>query len=400
MKKLAEELGMGLSELKKLRETHEGTFKTLVARVENMEAAMATKGINLPGSEPTAKKAFSIAKALRFITAPDKSDTDLRKECGFEIDVMREARKANEKTLNTLVGSAGGFFVPEQAIPDFIPLLRAGSVLRAAGARPLDGLVGSPVTIPGLSGGATIYWRGEGQPGTKSQQTALQKTLTPKLAMGVVPVTRELLLQGTPSVDAMITEDIAAAMALEVETQQVIGIGSSFKPLGIVNHTGLNSVNSVSNTATLTTLLDMMASVKAQNVQVTRGAFLMHSNVLNRILKQRVDGGGGAGTGDYVFKGVADIAQRIGYPIFEANYLRTNLGSGNKSEILFGNMPDAIVATWGGLILEASNEATDAAGNSAFMNHETWIKIGTMVDSLVRQPKAFAYCNDVTGDTI
>lgn len=393
-------VGEGLSAATSLLEKQGGDLAGLTNRLGVLEQAVQHRGVSLPGAENTAKKVFSLTKAIKFIASKNQGDSDLQKECAYEIDVMKEARKTAEKTMSTLVDSSGGYLVPEQAIPEIVPLLRAASVLTKAGVTRLDGLTGAPVPFRRQTGGATVYWRGEGQAGTKSELTFGKSELSPKHVIAVVPITKELLRMGNPSVDGLVQRDLVNALNLETETQFVLGSGSSSKPLGIVNTNGIGSV-SVAGTVSVEKLWDLAATVKALNVAVTKGGYLMHTNLISRIKKLRTDGGGGAGTGPFLFKSVKDIEDMLGFPIFEANYLRTNLGGGSTyTETLFAEFPEILIATWGGLVLEASDQASDAAGNSAFMQNEVWLKVTQMVDVGVREPKAIAYCGDITGNTI
>jgi HK97 family phage major capsid protein len=66
------------------------------------------------------------------------------------------------KDMSTQVDSLGGFIVPMQVMQDqMIPLLQASAVGLSAGVTNMPGLMGSPVTIPKITGATTAYWLGE-----------------------------------------------------------------------------------------------------------------------------------------------------------------------------------------------------------------------------------------------
>jgi HK97 family phage major capsid protein len=145
--------------------------KAVLALVDQMKSQqdelknmirLSKGGIYVPGLGDTKEK-FSVARASHAILTKDW------KEAKFEEKVFKESREAMQKGAGHIIGvdSQGGYFVPDQVIPDIIGAIYAQSILLALNGSGttrvslLDGLVGIPVTFPKFLGGMVAYWLGE-----------------------------------------------------------------------------------------------------------------------------------------------------------------------------------------------------------------------------------------------
>ncbi len=201
---------------------------------------------SVPGLEMEKDK-FSLLRAINAIS------TKSWKGAGFEHEVFQNTAKNSDgiaKTMSTEVDSAGGYVVPVQVLGDFIELLRANLVTKKLGATVIEGLVGSPVEMPGQAGGATAYWLGEDNPTgiTASDLTLRQSQMTPHMSAALVKLSNRLLRMSNPSIEGIVRADIAFAMAQALDLAALAGTGSGAEPLGITNVSGILTVDANSFT--------------------------------------------------------------------------------------------------------------------------------------------------------
>lgn len=221
----------------------------LAIKAERSKASPAVLGLT-----PSETKRFSIVRAINACINRDWS------KAGFEAEVSRATAQRMGKVMNEhtfivpvdilsremIVGTAssGGYLVGTDIRPqDFISLLRNRSVVMSAGATMLSGLQGS-VTIPTQAAAGAVGWLGESGTATESNATVGQKTLSPKTVGGYQQYSRQLLLQSSLDVESFITSDLAAQVALAVDSAALAGTSTnSTQPLGIRYTTGLGTAN-------------------------------------------------------------------------------------------------------------------------------------------------------------
>ncbi len=125
---------------------------------------------------------------------------------------------------------------------DFIDVLRNASSVMQAGARMLGGLSGD-VKIPKKTTAASAGWIAtEGGASAESEMVVGQVSMTPKTLGAHTDVTRQLLIQSSMDVEAMMRDDLAQAIATAIDLAGLEGSGSSGQPTGILNTSGVNTV--------------------------------------------------------------------------------------------------------------------------------------------------------------
>ncbi len=231
--------------------------ETLRSHIMNaMTAAQkgTTPAANLDLSRGEAQR-FSVMKAIRAMVDKDWSGAGFERECHQAI-LQRTGLQAavhggfympvdiQRRDLTVATPTAGGNLVATNLQPQsFIDLLRARSVCAELGMTMLTGLVGN-VTIPKLTGAATAYWlANEASTITESQQTFGQLALSPKSLGAYTEISRNLMMQSTPAVEALVMEDFAKVMALAIDLAVLEGSGSSGQPTGISLTAGIGSVS-------------------------------------------------------------------------------------------------------------------------------------------------------------
>ena len=354
-----------------------GTIKTLSEDVALIKSKTA---VSLPGLEDE-KKNWKWARVIKGIT------TGSWDGAGFEKEVMAQARS---KALAAGSGAAGGFLVPIEFAKDLVALIYANSILDKVGVTRLNA-TGSPLEIPRLAGGATAYWVGENQAITSSQQTTDQLVLSPKMVAGLVKTSVRLVNQADISVEQMIMNDIAKAIALAIDIKAFNGDGTNNTPIGILNTVGIKTWNPAGGSgdvATYDLFTDIIGAAEDANTLTGNLAFAMNPKVARILKKQKVLQYSGDTAGMPVFAPVVSdevLAQNLGYGIQKSTQI-PNVS--NLSPVFFGNWADFIMAQWGGLLLETSTQAGDASGG-AFSSHQVWFKAVAEVDFGLRHPESF-----------
>jgi HK97 family phage major capsid protein len=156
-----------------------------------------------------------------------------------QIDQILTRNGINARALSTGSATGGQTLVGTQHRPqDFIELLRNGLI---QGITILSGL-SSSVDIPKQTGGSTITsGLAEGTDFTETAPTFGQLTLAPKDIGAWVEMTRRLLIQSSPAVDALVATDLITALAIKVNYLALYG-GGGLEPTGLINTSSVGTV--------------------------------------------------------------------------------------------------------------------------------------------------------------
>lgn len=375
-----------VSNFKSFREALEEKMAKIESRIKFLEDLNSPRSVSLPGVE-LEKEKFSFVRAINAIRTGDWS------EAGFEKEVFDNTRK---KAMSAGTGSAGGYIVPTQYVAELIEMLYAESVVIGLGATVMDNLIGSPVEIPKQAGGATAYWVGENSDITASDLTFGQLVLTPKSVAALVKFSNRLLSLSNPSIEGIVRRDIAQTLALAVDLAALRGSGTSNQPIGIANTVGINTAVLGTNGGTFTfdTAQDMVTELEVDNALKGKLGFVTHPLIIKKLKKYKVPQYSGDTGGMPIVLPMTDqnLKDLLGYNFKTTTQIPTNLTKGTSndcSEVYFGNWQELIIAVWGGLEIQASNETYDA-----FQKNQTWIRAIQDVDIGVRHPESFCLCND------
>ena len=224
-------------------------------------------------------------------------------------------------------------------------------VVRQMGATILDGLTGS-VAIPRQTSPATAYWTTEQGTTTESNAAFDQVTMSPKGVSAIQDYSKQLLLQSTPSIDALVRSDLATVLALAQDLASLHGTGASNQPTGVINTTGIGDVECGTNGAvpTWTNIVDLETKVATANADIGSLGYVTNSKV--RGILKCVEKA--TGTGQFIWTdGAAGFGTLNGYRAGVTNQVDATLDKGTSSgvcsAIFFGNWSDLIIGQWGGL---------------------------------------------------
>jgi HK97 family phage major capsid protein len=250
----------------------------------------------------------------------------------------------------TDTGFGGNTVATNIASGSFIDILRNKSVVMALATK-LDGLVGN-VQIPRQSGASTVYKPAEKVAITQSDVATDFITLSPTRYGASVPVTKQLLMQSSLAVENMIRNDIAAQIALAIESDVITAILAGATTVAL----GTNGA-----VPTWQNFIDLETAVTSANADMGRLAYLINAKGRGKLKSTPKV----AGYPDYIIDKDGSIN---GYEQMMTNIVSSVLTKGtgtNLSAAIFGNFDDVLIGTWGGLdiIMDVYTQAKEGIIN-------------------------------------
>lgn len=258
----------------------------------------------------------------------------------------------------------------------FIDVLRNLTRVIAAGATLLTDLQGNVAIPRKTSGAAAAIIATETGAAAQSEPQFDQVTLTPR-TLGVWGVyTRQLLLQSSLDIEALVRMDQAAGMALEFDRLALYGSGSSGQPTGIANTTGINNpTDFAAANPTFAEVVDMETQVDIDNAVQPNGMAYM----LNAAMR---------GSFKTTLKFSAAGSATIWEPGMTVNGYTAHVTNQVVSgDLFFGYWPDLLIGMWGGLDVLADPYTLGTSGQVRIISHQS-------MDVGVRHPVSFSHNND------
>ncbi len=322
---------------------------------------------NLPGIGMTDREIeqYSLLRAIRSASSPDHKPRD-----GLEFEASRTVAEKLlgkdpqsydahhilvppeilQRDLNVASAGAGGHLV-EMTNVSFIDILRNRSVVLAMGATRLPGLRGD-AAIPKQTGAATAEWLdNETQQTTETQQTFTQLPLSPKTVAAYTELSRLLTLQSTPAAEGIVTRDLAAVVALGMDTAAINGSGASGQPLGILQAPNIATANGSS--VAWPDILECQSDTLGANALVNLGTvgYVTTTSVAS-LMMQRVKF---SSTDSPLWRGSMAAGEVSGFRAMSSGQMPT-------ATLLFGDWSQLIVAEWGLLEVEINPFTNFQAG--------------------------------------
>jgi len=357
------------------------------------------------------KKRFQFLRLIRARTY-GHDQPEFIKEAAFELEVCKtageEAKKQNRKQRGLIIPNdillysdpmaardwravqairaimqervltqvvAGASVIAEDLLAgSFIDLLRNRMILAALGSTMLNGLDGD-VAIPRLTGGGTAFWLATDETDiTEATQTLDQVTLIPRNVGALSIFTRQLLLQSSIAIEALVRSDIATVLAIAVDLAGLYGTGAGGQPTGVANTAGIGAPGTFA------------AAVPTFAEVVSLETVVAQANALVNTLAYAVDTG---------MRGSLKTAEKFattGLTIWEPgntlNGHRTEVSNQvTDGDVFFANWSDLLQGSWGGLDVLIDPYTLSARANTRVIAFWT-------TDFAVRHAASFAFEND------
>ncbi len=329
---------------------------------------------------------YSLVKAIAAVAQNNQNIAGMEMELSRAAYALRGKTPLNgmcfavpqdvvKRDLAVATSSAGGYLVDTQN-QGFIDLLRPRSVVMGLGAQVMTGMVGN-VTIPRQTGAANGYWLAhEAAAITESQMTVGQLSLTPKTVGAYTEVSRQLVLQSSPAVEALVRNDLAQVVALEVDRAAIQGTGASGQPTGLLTVSGVGSVAGAS--LDYTKLLEFQSDLAAANA-LAPGCGYVTTPTVAVLLKGRQRF---PSTDTPVWQGAILDGTIEGFVAKATNQMPA-------ATMIFGDWSQIVIAEWGELEIEVNPFAS-------FQTGLIGVRAMYSVDVGVRIPGAFSVATSIT----
>jgi HK97 family phage major capsid protein len=282
----------------------------------------------------------------------------------------------NRRTLETGVGSTGGYLVQETIRGDqLIDYLHNASLVQQFGATVLSDLQGD-VSLPRVDGTATAYYLGESEETTDSNQSFGQLRMTPHTIGARTEISRRTMLQSSIAMENFVRQDLSKLLAVTMDQAAISGLGASGQPRGILNVPGVGSVTlNATNTPDWGDIVDLESAVAVDNALMGNLAYMTNATIAGNMKKTAKDAGSGLflAEGGNTAKGTTSTN---GYPLGVTNQVPAKY-------ILFGNWSDLVIGMWGiiDLIVDPYSDSKKGQVNlTAFLDF----------DIAIRHPESFA----------
>lgn len=359
-------------------------FRGELLDVIGSERALESQDIGMSDKE---LKKFSLVRAIHALANP--TDRRAQQAAAFEFECSEAAanefgRAAQGIMLPTDVmrtwkrdlnsSDEADLFGEDYRATDFIDVLRNASSVMQAGARTLNGLSGD-VKIPKKTASASAAWIAtEGGASSESEMTVGNVSMTPKTLGAFTDVTRQLMIQSSYDVEALIRDDLAQAIALSIDLAGLEGSGSSGQPTGILNTSGVNTVtNFAAANPTFAEVVTLETALAEDNALMGNLAYILPA-AMHGALKTTEKA---TGTAQFVVEPGGTIN---GYRAIVSNQAT----SGN---LYFGNFADLLVGFFGGLDIVVDPYTASTTGTVRVVALQS-------MDVAVRHAVSFAFGND------
>ncbi len=329
-------------------------------------------------------QAFSVTNAVRFLSNPS---AQTRERAAFEIEASRAVadqlgsdpgglyipsdvlmQSSFMRAQNTGDATAGGNLVAQDyRAGSFIDLLRNKMALSGVGVRILQGLKGN-VDIPKQTGTGTMYWFGEDGAPQDSQAGFGLVSMTPHSAGMAIPITRRMMQQSSPDIEALVRNDLITGMALGLDKTALVGHASDDAPTSL-REMILAGALEWAEFPHEDDLIDLETAVADGNADEGALAYIYSPRTSGHLKKLRDSDG-------------RPLNIEKGAIVNGYNRVRTKqIGDG---EVAFGNWSDLIIGMWSGLDLRVDT-ATKAASDG------TVLRVFTDIDVAARNLESFKW---------
>lgn len=275
----------------------------------------------------------------------------------------------------------------------FIEALRAKAVLAGLGTTYMGGLT-NRISMPKFSTGSAAAFVEELASVADQSQTDAAVTLTGKTLGAYADLSRLLIRESIPSIEAVVRDDILRSIADKIEYYAIQGSGSSGQPTGLLAASGVGNVDISSGTdIDAITWADIVALVKT--VEVANG--VVNQSALgwlsNPAVKSKLASTAKVGSSDSVMLLNDPWNAVYGYPAAFSSNVPSDLdpgdGGSDASAIIFGDFSQLLVGLFGSPSILVDETTGGLAGTVRIIIHQD-------VDVAVRNAASFAKSDEVS----
>lgn len=342
------------------------------------------------GLAPKEIARYSILRAINAVANKDWKNAGFEREAHLAMQrIHGESEREGSfyvpsdllatRDLTSGIGSGGGYLVGTDNLgSSFIDLLRNRLVCAQMGAIFMPGLHGN-ITIPKQAGANSAYWLANEATGiTEGNMSLGQLALTPKNVGAYQEISRQLMLQSNPAVDALVMNDLAKTVALAIDAAALSGSGASGQPTGIINTAGIGGVTGTS--MGYAGIMEFQTDVAGSNALTDADTvgYVTTPSVAG-LLKQRQRF---TSTDSPLWEGTLYEGTMAGFKAMSSAQMAA-------ATMLFGDWSQLVIGEWGVLEISVNPFADFKAGIIGVRAIQT-------VDVGIRVPGAFSLATSIT----
>ena len=285
-------------------------------------------------------------------------------------------RALESRSVNT-TATAGQLVGTDHRAQDYIEPFRNSLLARKLGVRVLSGLTGN-VSIPKYATGNTTGWVAENSALPTGGMTFDNVTLAPKHAGGITEMSRALIQQSSPDVEALIRGDLSALLAQAIDAAIITGGGTN-EPVGILSTVGIQT----GSLATLSwpAICALIEKLELANVDTSAASWLVTAKAKTQLTSKQTTT-------------AANAMLMEGGKIANINAYSTNQLANKTSilgRVLLGDFSQVLLGIWSEVDL-----LVNPFDSTAYARGGVLVRAMSTVDIAVRHPEAFVLAEDLT----
>ena len=285
-------------------------------------------------------------------------------------------RALESRSVNT-TATAGQLVGTDHRAQDYIEPFRNSLLARKLGVRLLSGLTGN-VSIPKYATGNTTGWVAENSALPTGGMTFDNVTLAPKHAGGITEMSRALIQQSSPDVEALIRGDLSALLAQAIDAAIITGGGTN-EPVGILSTVGIQT----GSLATLSwpAICALIEKLELANVDTSAASWLVTAKAKTQLTSKQTTT-------------AANAMLMEGGKIANINAYSTNQLANKTSilgRVLLGDFSQVLLGIWSEVDL-----LVNPFDSTAYARGGVLVRAMSTVDIAVRHPEAFVLAEDLT----
>jgi len=383
-----------LAEIETLKEDE----KRFNAAVEmEARAAKAVGGASASKGEEKELKQFSFKRAIDMARSG--------KIEGFEGEMHQEAEKEYRasgiavqgvgiptmvlKRDMTATGSSGaeGGYAIQTNVGGLITALSPKLVLAGLGVSIFDNLVGN-LDLPSFGTEPTAAWETENGAADEVSPAATKISYTPNRLAAFVDVSKQLMMQSSPSIEAYLRDFLLRAVASKLQAAALHGNGGNID--GIAGTSGIGSVAGGTNGAAplWDDITNLYKQIAIDNADIGNLAYCTNPQVVDKLQNTPKQSSGVEGN---FIMNQPNLLNGFNCAVTTSvsSTLTKGTSSGVCSAIFFGNWADLGLASWGGMDILVNPYTKGKDGI-------TEVILNTYLDANVHRATSFAAMLDAT----
>lgn len=308
-----------------------------------------------------------------------------------------------QKDMSWLNELSGGALVAPPEFGELIGLLRNKEALISAGARTVPLPPQGRMKFPRQTAASNTYWVGENKAITTSDLGTGEVTLQAKKLAVAIRSPNELIRFASPAAEALFRDDITKSLALGLDLAGLEGAGGDTRPLGVINHANINTINSQTQGANGDQLVGgdiyrIIAALEESNVTEGNIGFIMRPKTMYKYYQLRAAAvGQNDSQGPFLFNMIREAGEKTkptlaGYPVTtstQVSQVRTKGTSTSLTYVLAGAWDEMLIGMFGAIEFAAATQGVE------FLQDQTTVRGILSCDVALRHEAAFVFLDSL-----